>query len=266
MGHINFTMIRFHLTASGGEDVDEDLLNDLIAVQTTVRQHFGWDYQDDLTSAICMSQMMNSATPFEVEGWSPNNRVKSLNSLKQVLLSAKNVAVVGASVCKSDIDELISEDSVIIAADGSVGAVIGLPNLVCVVTDFDGNPHLDFAANSDVVFVAHAHGDNFERWQKSLAEWSHLEHPPKLILTHQVNESIEGMENFGGFTDGDRAVCLVLALGVHRHNISLVGFSTTSIGEWSGQTNPVRKLEKLEWMVKILQMLELSEQVETNAS
>jgi uncharacterized Rossmann fold enzyme len=74
------------------------------------------------------------------------------------------------------------------------------------------------------------------------------------------------MENFGGFTDGDRAVCLVLALGVHRHNISLVGFSTTSIGEWSGQTNPVRKLEKLEWMVKILQMLELSEQVETNAS
>ena len=56
------------MTASGGEDVDEDLLNDLIAFQTTVRQHFGWDYQDDLTSAICMSEMMNSATPFEVEG------------------------------------------------------------------------------------------------------------------------------------------------------------------------------------------------------
>ena len=141
-----------------------------------------------------------------------------------------------------------------------------MPNLVCVVTDFDGNPHLNAAAGSDIVFVAHAHGDNFERWQHSLNEWSRLENPPSLILTHQVNESIEGMENFGGFTDGDRAVCLVLALGVHRHNISLVGFSTTSIGEWSGQTNPVRKLEKLEWMVKILQMLGLSEQVETIAS
>ena len=54
--------------------------------------------------------------------------------------------------------------------------------------------------------------------------------------------------------------------GVRHENISLVGFSTKSIGKWSGQTNPARKLEKLEWMLKILQMVELSEQVETNAS
>lgn len=266
MGHINFTMIMFHLTARVGLGVDEDLLNDLIAVQTTVRQHFGWDYQDDFTSAKCMGDMMNSPTPFEVEVWSPGRRIEALSSLKQVLLSAKNVTVVGASVCKSDIDKMISDDSVIIAADGSVGAVIDLPNLVCVVTDFDGNPHLNAAADSDIVFVAHAHGDNFERWQQSLNEWSRLENPPSLILTHQVNEPIEGMENFGGFTDGDRAVCLVIGLGVRHENISLVGFSTKSIGKWSGQTNPARKLEKLEWMLKILQMVELSEQVETNAS
>ena len=246
--------------------MEEELLNDLIAVQTTVRQYFGWDYQDDFTSAKYMGDMMNSATPFEVKAWSTDRRFNALNSLKQVLLSARNVTVVGASVCKSDIDKLISDESVIIAADGSVGAVIDLPNLVCVVTDFDGNPHLDAAANSDIVFVAHAHGDNFERWQQSLTEWSRLENPPNLVLTHQVNESIEGMENFGGFTDGDRAVCLALGLGVDQQNISLVGFSTKSIGEWSGQTDPDRKLEKLEWMLKILQMVELSEQVEINAS
>ena len=129
--------------ARAGLGVDEELLNDLIAVQTTVRQHFGWDYQDDFTSAKCMGDMMNSPTPFEVEVWSPDRRIEALSSLKQVLLSAKNVTVVGASVCKSDIDKMISDDSVIIAADGSVGAVIDLPNLVCVVTDFDGNPHLN---------------------------------------------------------------------------------------------------------------------------
>ena len=57
--------------------------------QTTVRQHFGWDYQDDFTSAKCMGDMMNSPTPFEVEVWSPDRRIEALSSLKQVLLSAR---------------------------------------------------------------------------------------------------------------------------------------------------------------------------------
>ena len=79
-----------------------------------------------------------------------------------------------------------------------------------------------------------------------------LERPPGLILTHQVTESIDGMHNFGGFTDGDRAVCLAIGLGVPKENISLIGFSTTKIGKWSGQTNPTRKLEKLAWMLQVL--------------
>ena len=49
------------------------------------------------------------------------------------------------------------------------------------------------------------------------------------------------MYYFGGFTDGDRAVCLAINLGVPISCVSLLGFSTTEIGEWSGQTNPERK-------------------------
>ena len=114
-----------------------------------------------------MGDMMNSPTPFEVEVWSPGRRIEALGFTKANYYQQRMFTVVGASVCKSDIDKMIADDSVIIAADGSVGAVIDLPNLVCVVTDFDGNPHLNATADSDIVFVAHAHGDNFERWQQS---------------------------------------------------------------------------------------------------
>ena len=41
-----------------------------------------------------------------------------------------------------------------------------------------------------------------------------------LILTHQTPLEIEGMYNPGGFTDGDRAVCIALALGAE--NIELL--------------------------------------------
>ena len=133
-----------------------------------------------------------------------------------------------------------------------------------VVTDFDGNPHLDKAAESGAVFVAHAHGDNISQWQECLDKWRILQNPPALILSHQVDEAIDGMYNYGGFTDGDRAVCLAIGLGVPVEKISLIGFSTTKIGQWSGQTNPEKKLKKLAWMLQVLQIIGLEEQVDSN--
>ena len=47
--------------------------------------------------------------------------------------------------------------------------------------------------------------------------------PSDLTLTHQANAELEGMHNPGGFTDGDRALCFILALG--------------------------RSLEEIEWLV-----------------
>ena len=99
-------------------------------------------------------------------------------------------------------------------------------------------PTLTKLPKEGVTFVAHAHGDNRNRWRESLDKWSSLETPPNLILTHQVTESIDGMHNFGGFTDGDRAVCLAINLGVPIKKISLLGFSTTEIGTmvWSNKS------------------------------
>ena len=257
-------MIVFHLTDWAGSSVAGDIFFGLIDIQTAVRESFDWDYQSDLLSAKLLAESLNNKIPFGVDSWSPINRRSTLERLKEKLLGAPKVVIVGASVCEKDFVDFDFENSVVIAADGSIGGVAELAEIACVVTDFDGNPHLDDAAKSGAIFIAHAHGDNITSWQNCLGKWQALEQPPELILTHQVTESIDGMHNFGGFTDGDRAVCLAIGLGVPKENISLIGFSTTKIGKWSGQTNPARKLEKLAWMLRVLEIIGLEDQVDIN--
>ena len=63
------------------------------------------------------------------------------------------------------------------------------------------------------------------------------------------------MYNPGGFTDGDRAICFLLSLGVPIERIVLLGTRTDVVGKWSGNTNPEEKLVKLQWMAKILDII-----------
>ena len=255
-----------HLVDWLGRVVTEDLASQLIQVQSVVREHFGWNYDDDLSSANKMSVLFSTQSPFGVEKWSVKARETNKNSLQKTLTESERVIIVGASITEEELSTADLENCAIIAADGSVGAIATHHNLACVVTDFDGNPHLDAVAKNGVLFVAHAHGDNQQRWEKTLNKWNRYSSQPNLILTHQVNQSINGMENYGGFTDGDRAVCLAIGLGVKSENITLLGFSTGQIGKWSGNTNVEQKLMKLEWMYKIIEMIGLESQVDVSAS
>jgi uncharacterized Rossmann fold enzyme len=76
-----------------------------------------------------------------------------------------------------------------------------------------------------------------------------------LLLTHQCPKPIGGMHNPGGFTDGDRAACLVSSLGVNSSRISLIGFRSDRIGRWTGATDPILKMQKLQWMDEVLTRL-----------
>ena len=53
----------------------------------------------------------------------------------------------------------------------------------------------------------------------------------------------------------DRAVCIAFALGANE--VELVGFSTDDVGQWSGVTDKKRKLIKLQWMSRVLNILSL---------
>ena len=66
------------------------------------------------------------------------------------------------------------------------------------------------------------------------------------------------MVNPGGFTDGDRAVCIVVSMGISVSNIVLLGTRSDVVGRFSGTTEPKRKLLKLRWMKRILEELGFS--------
>ena len=228
----------------------------LIDVQSEVRKAFDWAMVDDSRSASDMIELVDrlaSSVPF----WNDEGRMHCFEDVRRRLIGAESVSILGAAATPEEALALAERGDLIIAADGSVGALNSYQQLVCVVSDFDGGQYLESAANEGVPIVAHGHGDNEAYVKKALTKWAEFDTPPQLILSHQTTLVHPGAHNFGGFTDGDRAVCFALAMGVKKENIALVGFSLNAVGRWSATTVPEQKLEKLRWMYRILEMLGL---------
>ncbi len=229
----------------------------LLAIQHEVRHHFGWSYQDDVSSASSLRDACNNHPEAERLGWSPRQRNETLQSVQQAILDAKSIVLVGAGVYAKSLERQWDDETVFIAADGAVGACLGRVNVACVVSDLDGEPYLSQAAQHGIPLVIHAHGDNLRAWSQCLNKWPATGGVP-LVLTHQSDEIYEDMHNVGGFTDGDRAACFLAWLGVSKEKIRYVGFTTDRVGPWSGTTEPVRKLAKLKWMEQVLFLLDPS--------
>tara|TARA_B110000305_G_scaffold200430_1_gene227641 strand:- start:982 stop:1698 length:717 start_codon:yes stop_codon:yes gene_type:complete len=219
-------------------------------IQDEVRQAFGWSEADDIESAVELQLFLQHH-----RHWAPLHREHTLLRVEKQLLTAQRVIIIGAAIEEKELVSYNQHGDVFVAADGAVGALQEYSQLVCIVSDFDGGDFLDAAAKQGQTIVVHAHGDNKQQWKESLASWGQFTPPPSLILSHQVNQTILGMHNFGGFTDGDRALCFVLSLGVRPQNIELAGFSLNRVGQWSGVTVAETKLKKLEWMERIVSEL-----------
>lgn len=233
--------------------MNDDVRARLVSIQHDVRAFFGWSYEDDVRSAAQLARTMDGDAPFSTPSWSPHARRATLDALKRIVGSSV-VLVVGAAAEPQAVRAALEEGACVVAADGAAGACEGIVQPTAVVTDLDGAEHLERAAQNGSTLVVHAHGDNMERWQACLARWSRLPHPPAMVLTHQTDETLPGMHNPGGFTDGDRAVCCLLSWGVRPERIRCIGFDAHRLGRWSGDTDPARKLEKLGWMDTILRM------------
>ena len=201
--------------------------HDLILIQDEIRESFGWGLEPDYESAKSLVSQCNNPTP--------------------LLSFESKVTVIGAAAPPGIIPEYPA-----IVADGAIGAVSDLSKVALIVTDGDGTPHLEKAINKGIPICLHAHGDNQDSWTRIL---SIIDENQEVLLTHQTPFEIDGMHNPGGFTDGDRAVCIAFALGATE--VELIGFSTDDVGQWSGITDEKRKLIKLKWMSKVLQILSL---------
>ncbi len=113
-----------------------------------------------------------------------------------------------------------------------------------VVTDLDGDikPQLEASRAGALTFI-HAHGDN----RDLVREFAGRFVGPVVLTTQSVPEST--VSNYGGFTDGDRAVCIAEALGVNR--ILLEGFDYDHPNSKEGSDSTV-KLRKLAWAREII--------------
>ena len=243
-------------------NVDRTTPSDLITIQDEIRSDFGWGLEDDLNSARELRDACEEKS-WAHETWSDKGRQATRLRLQERLIS-RPVTVLGAAAEASDVRAAVQDGHGIIAADGAVGVLteidfseIAWDALQCIVSDADGDSnHLAMAAERGVPFVLHAHGDNTGNW-KELIDVLHFNNTP-LILTHQTPERILGMHNPGGFTDGDRAVCLALSMNVSPNQLTLRGFRTDIIGRWTGATIPEQKMRKLEWMKRILEIAGVS--------
>lgn len=223
----------------------------LIDIQSRIRSDFNWDVSDDYESAESLSISASDLTCTK----------NAFNKLKERFNNCSNVVILGAAVEPKDLYPF-DIDCLFVAADGSVGVFDELQKddsesawqrLALVVSDADGGEATIKAASMSVPFALHAHGDNKKDWPKLLTI---LEtRCDSLLLTHQCPNDIDGMVNPGGFTDGDRAACIVAACGVPINKITLLGFQSDVVGRWTGITDPMLKLRKLKWMDEVLELL-----------
>ena len=132
-----------------------------------------------------------------------------------------------------------------IAADNATSVLLAnglLPDLI--VTDLDGKVKDQIMANSEgSVAIIHAHGDNINALREFIPLFSGL------IIGTTQNREVGVLRNYGGFTDGDRAVCIARQFGATK--IRLLGFDFDEPSP-KFRNDPEIKRRKLLWAKRLI--------------
>lgn len=209
-------------------------LADWMPVYRQISSEFGFSEDEDIVSAHTLAELlMPRAT----------DCVRVMDYLMRGF--PNEVYVCGGGECLSNELSSIPSQAFVIAADGATTSLLdsGIkPKLI--VTDLDGviGDQVDANAEGTMVFV-HAHGDNVP----SLKAYVPLFTGP-IIGTCQC-EPVTGLYNFGGFTDGDRALCISSELGAKKAH--LVGFDFDNPSSKPGKILAVKR-RKLHWAEHII--------------
>ena len=202
-----------------------------------IRKEFGYLEKDDLISVKRLDSLL-----------------KGKNSKRQFqnMIEGRTVFIIGAgpSLTKSLKYIKKSKDVTKIVADGAVRALLEKnikPDIL--VTDLDGDlKSIEKIGKSKIPIIVHAHGDNYEK----------LEIVKKLknVVGSTQTRKIGKIENFGGFTDGDR--CVFLAEYFNASKIVLIGMDFgQKIGKYSKHRIADRKIKikKLKFGKKIVEWI-----------
>lgn len=176
---------------------------------TEILEDFGFSRQKDEESAKLLDEILST------EG------CLTLNDLSEIVGFSDKFIVFGAGPSVKEHVQMLKEeydlkDYVLVAADGATTAMIEekvSPDIVA--TDLDGNIDDILLANlRGANIVIHAHGDNIDRIASLTSFFNN-------VLGTTQSQPVGNLYNFGGFTDGDRAIFLAVALGASE--ITLAG-------------------------------------------
>ena len=216
---------------------------------------FGFSRENDEKSAKLLDEILST------EG------CLTLEDLKGFVDFSDKFIVFGAGPSLKEHVKFLMEnydlkDYDLVAADGATTALVEeriAPDIVA--TDLDGNLDDILLANFRGANVAiHAHGDNMDKIAKLTPFFT------SVLGTTQA-QPVGNLYNFGGFTDGDRAMFLAVALGAEE--ITLAGmdfgdivtrYSRPNIETEIAQADDFKK-KKLGYAEKFAQWIEDNENV-----
>ena len=176
---------------------------------TEILEDFGFSRENDEESAKLLDEILST------EG------CLTLEDLKGFVDFSDKFIIFGAGPSLKEHVLFLKEnyalkDYVLVAADGATTALIEqkiAPDIVA--TDLDGNLDDIMLANVRGANIAiHAHGDNIEKIAGLTPFFT------SVLGTTQA-QPVGNLYNFGGFTDGDRAIFLAVALNARE--ITLAG-------------------------------------------
>ena len=199
----------------------EPIYNEILA-------DMGYSRREDERSAQELARMLR-----KVGSISPIQLRKSI--------AGERIIVTGGALKQEEVNRLPRFR--IIATGASISLLLkNGRNPTVLVTDFDGDlKSQKIECRRGAIAVVHAHGNNIDL----LGEIEGFR--GKLIGTCQCRPILP-LYNFGGFTDGDRAVALALAMGATK--VLLAGFR---FDEPIPDTESKRK--KLAWAKRIIDIL-----------
>ncbi|HEC87844.1 MAG TPA: DUF115 domain-containing protein [Thermoplasmata archaeon] len=192
---------------------------------------FGFSIRKDEESAILAVKIKKSNV--------------SPKEIKKIIFN-KIVSICGAG--KKLKDEMNEMEGIIISADEATSILLDkkiFPDII--TTDLDGNvDDILYANRKGSIAIIHAHGDNMKNLEEYLPKFS-----GKIMITTQ-SKPFNGIYNFGGFTDGDRAYCI--AEHFKAKKIKLIGFDFENPAPKKGKNMEIKK-RKLRWAEKIIENL-----------
>lgn len=210
---------------------------------------FGFSREDDENSAKVLDEILSE------EG------CLTLDELAQIVRFSDKYIVFGAGPSlKLHIQKLKMEydlkNYVLVAADGATTAMIEeriSPDIIA--TDLDGNIDDILLANlRGANIVIHAHGDNLDQITRLSSFFNN-------VLGTTQAQPRGNLYNFGGFTDGDRAMFLAVALGANEIILAGMDFGNTitkysrpSLDSDLGKADEFKK-KKLEYGEKFINLI-----------